>query len=162
MNLDLATGAISDGSISLVPGQSMIIGSLQNYTAHEVHFTVLSISFDADLDDGLLGTLHDGILDLETRSLIPTKDIGRYLAAQGVAVIPLTGSTSTVGTRLDLEFDPREFLHYGNATAATINLGLGTASFEVPELAMVPEPSAALLVGIALGAMGFHRTYSRG
>jgi hypothetical protein len=92
MTVDSLTGEVTNGAMTVVPAQSVVLGSLANFTAVELEFLEFSLNFSASGAGALSGVIEDGLLNLINRSSIPGVDIQEYNLVFGPAVIPITGT----------------------------------------------------------------------
>ncbi|GAG53355.1 unnamed protein product, partial [marine sediment metagenome] len=92
---------------------------------------------------------HDGAKQAFTISEMRI-DIQRYNLAPGPAVVPLTGTLDIDGTSLAITIDPDAFRFDGAASAAFVDLELGTFAFTIEP---IPESSTFLLLACGLAGL---------
>ena len=155
MDVEVGTGSITNGSLSLsVPGSTVVLGSLANFTAVEIEMLEFTFGFQGSAPGTLSGFVAEGRLGFINRSEVPAVDIQSYRAARGPAVIPITGSITEVGANTVITVSPSSYRFFGDGSAAKIDVEIGSFSFSLTE---VPEPSTALLLGFGLAALALRR-----
>ncbi len=64
MTVDSITGEVTNGAMTVVLGQSVVLGSLANFTAVELEFLELNLTFSATGAGVLSGVIDGGVLNL--------------------------------------------------------------------------------------------------